>query len=165
MFSLLSSGLTKDVDFNGGSGTALAVGGLYDVGGAVVSLGLCDANGRVSWLGVDGHPVIRFEYQVSLGPFHPGFWLTSHLGWEFDLAASLGGKTGQQFGVQLDLWRLCRENENERSFRNLKKTNTTLLSLGKYYKTFMYPHNINAYFTACYYVCVWCRTPSGVHCW
>lgn len=61
----------------------------------------------MSRLGVDGDSVIWFEDQVSLGPFHPRFGLTRHLGGEFNLAAGLGSQTGQQLGIQLDLWRLC----------------------------------------------------------
>lgn len=87
--------LTKDVDVDGGGGTATAVGGLDDVGGAVVSLGLTDGDSGMSRLGVNGHPVVRFENQVGLGPFHSGFRLTSHLGGELDLAASLGCQTCQ----------------------------------------------------------------------
>lgn len=87
--------LTEDVDVDGGSGTATAVGGLDDVGGAVVSLGLADGDSGVSWLGVNGYPVVRFENQVGLGPFHSGFRLTCHLGGELDLAAGLGRQTCQ----------------------------------------------------------------------
>lgn len=119
-FTLLSTGLTEDVDVDGGSGAAAAVGGLYDVGGAVVSLGLGDSDGGVSRLGVDGHSVIWFEDQVGLGPFHPGFRLTRHLGREFNLAAGLGSQTGQQLGIQLDLWRLCIDNKDEGSVRSLQ---------------------------------------------
>lgn len=92
--SPLRNCLTEDVDVDGGSGAAAAVGGLYDVSGAVISLGLGNGDGGVSWLGVDGHPVVWFENQVGLCPLHPGFGLTHHLGGEFDLAAGLGGQTG-----------------------------------------------------------------------
>lgn len=113
----MSSGLTEDVDVHGGSGTAAAVGGLDDVGGAVVSLGLGDGDGGVSWLGVDGHSVVWFEDQVGLGPFHPGLGLTHHFRGEFDLAAGLGSQTGQQLGVQLNFWRLCVDKDKESQFR------------------------------------------------
>lgn len=69
----------------------------------------------MSRLGVDGHPVICFEDQVGLGPFHPGFRLTRHLSRKFNLAASLGSQTCQQLGIQPDLWRLCTEGESEGS--------------------------------------------------
>lgn len=101
------SSLTEDVDVDGGGGAAAAVGGLDDVGGAVVSLGLGDCDGGVSRLGLKGHSVVRFEDQVGLGPFHPGLRFSRHLGGELDLAAGLGGETGQEFSVQLDLRRLC----------------------------------------------------------
>lgn len=91
----MSTGLTEDVDIDSGSGTATAVGGLNDIGRAVVSLGLGDGDGGVSWLGVNGHPVVWFEDQVGLGPFHTGFGLTRHLGGEFNLATSVGSQTGQ----------------------------------------------------------------------
>ena len=99
--------LTENVDINGGRGTTAAVGGLNNVSGTVISLGLGDGDSGVSRLCVDGHPVICVEDQVGLGPFHTGLWLSSHLGWEFNLFASLGGQTSQQLGIQLDLWRLC----------------------------------------------------------
>lgn len=116
----MSTGLTEDVDVDGGSGAAAAVGGLYDVGGGVISRGLGDGDGGVSRLGVDRHPVIWFEDQVGLGPFDPWLGLTCHLGGEFDLAASLGCQTGQQLGIQLDLWRLCMDNKDEGSLRSLQ---------------------------------------------
>lgn len=116
----MRTGLTENVDVHGGSGTAAAVGGLYDVGGTVVSLGLGDGDGGVSWLGVDGHPVVRFEDQVGLGPFHPGFGFTCHLGGEFNFAAGLCSQTGQQLGVQLDLWRHCMDDKTEGSVRSLQ---------------------------------------------
>ena len=110
------NGLTKDVDIDGGSGTATAVGGLNDVGGAVISLGFGNSDGRVSWLCVNGHPVIWFEDQVSFGPLHPGLRLTRHLSRKFNLTACLGGQTSQQLGIQLDLWRFCVDNkDNSRS--------------------------------------------------
>lgn len=107
-FSLLSAGLTKDVDVHGGGGTSAAVCGLNDVGGGVVSLGLGDGDGGVSWLGVDRHSIVRFEEQVGLRPLHAGFWLTLHFSREFDLTAGFGSQTSQQLGIQLNLWRLCR---------------------------------------------------------
>lgn len=109
--------LTKDVDVNGCSGSTAAVGGLYDVGGAVVSLGLADCDSGVSWLGVNGHSVVWFKDLISLGPFHTGFRFTSYFGGKFDFAASFGGQTSQQFGIQLDLWGLYMNNNG--SFRKL----------------------------------------------
>lgn len=107
------NGLTEDVDIDSCSGTATAVGGLDDVGGAVVSLGLGNSDGGVSWFGVNGHPVVRFEDQVSFGPLHPGFGLTCYLGGELDLAACLGGQTGQQLCVKINLRRFCMDNKDE----------------------------------------------------
>lgn len=124
----MSGGLTKDVDLNSGSGTAAAVGGLDDVGGAVISLGLGNGNGGVSRLGVDGNPVVWLEDQVSFRPFHAGLRLTLHLGRELDLAAALSSQTSQQLDVQLDLWRFCMDDKGERSIRSLRKFQLLTLS-------------------------------------
>lgn len=99
--------LTKDVDVNGGGGSAAAVGGLDDVGGTVVPLGLCNGDSGMSRFSVDGDSVVWFEDQVGFCPLHPRFGLTRHLCRQLDLAASLGRQTCQQFGIQLNLWRLC----------------------------------------------------------
>lgn len=112
--------LTEDVYINSGSSSATAVGGFDNVGGAVVPLGLADGDGGVPWLCVDGHPVIGFEDQIGLGPFHSGLRFTRHLGRELNLTASLGGQTRQQLGVQLDLWRLCRREQNDRTVKRLQ---------------------------------------------
>lgn len=67
----------------------------------------------MSWRSLNGHSVIWFEDQVGLGPLHPGLRLACHLGREFDLAASLGGETSQQLGIQLDLWRFCKDDKED----------------------------------------------------
>lgn len=106
LVSRAESFLTKDVDVNGGGGSATAVGGLDDVGGTVISLGLCDGDGGMSWFSVDGDSVIWFEDQVGLRPLHPRFRLPLHLCRQLDLAACFSCQTSQQFGIQLNLWRL-----------------------------------------------------------
>lgn len=60
----------------------------------------------MSRFGVDRDPVVRFEDQVGFGPLHPGLGLPRHLCGQLDLAASLGRQARQQFGIQLNLWRL-----------------------------------------------------------
>lgn len=107
MGAKVSWSLTQNVDVDSGSGAAAAVGGLDDVGGAVVPLGLGDGDGGVSRRGVDAHSVVGLEHQVGLGPLDPRLRLPLHLSGELDLAAGLGGQTRQQLGVQHDLWRLC----------------------------------------------------------
>lgn len=91
---MLSNPVTKDVDIHGGGGPTTAVGSLYDVGGSVVSLGLGNSDGGVSWLGVDGDPVVWLEDQVSLSPLHSGLRLTFNFSREFDLTTSLGSEAG-----------------------------------------------------------------------
>lgn len=91
--------LTQNVDVDGGSGTAAAVGGLDDVGGAVVPLGLGDGDGGVSRRGVDAYPVVGLQHQVSLGPLDSRLWLPRHLGGKLDLTAGLGGQTRQQLCI------------------------------------------------------------------
>lgn len=87
--------LTKDVDINGGGGSTAAIGSLNDIGGAVVSLGLCNGDGGMSWYGVDGDPVIWFEDQVGLCPLDPGFRLSGHLCRQLDFAACFRCQTSQ----------------------------------------------------------------------
>lgn len=107
--------LTKDVDIHSGSGTTAAVGGFDDISGTVISLCLGDGNHGVSWLGVDGHPVVWFEDQVGFGPLDSWLRLTCHISRKFNLAASLSSQTSQKLGIQLDLWRLCIEIKDKKS--------------------------------------------------
>lgn len=105
--------LTENVDIDSGSGAAAAVGGLNDVGGAVVPLGLGDGDGGVSRRGVDAHPVVGLQHEVGLGPLDPRLRLPFHLGGKLNLTAGLGGQTRQQLGIQHDLWRLCVDEEQK----------------------------------------------------
>lgn len=104
--------LTQDVDVDGGGGSTAAVGGLDDVGGAVVSLGLGDGDSGMSRFGVNGDSVIWFEDQVGLCPLHPRFGLTRHLRRQLDLAAGFGRQASQQFSIQLNLWRLYKHKKD-----------------------------------------------------
>lgn len=116
MFSLSTQFfLTKDVDVDGGGGPAAAVGGLNDVGGTIISLGLCNGDRGMSRFSVDGDSVIWFEDQVGFCPLHPRFRFTHHLCRELDLAAGFGRQSCQQFGVQLNLWRLYMQDKKRSS--------------------------------------------------
>lgn len=116
MFGLSSEDfLTEDVDVDGGGGSTAAVGGLNDVGGTIVSLGLCNGDSGMSRFSVDGDSVIWFEDQIGFCPLHPRFRFTHHLCRKLDLAAGFGRQSRQQFGIQLNLWRLYTHDKRELS--------------------------------------------------
>lgn len=117
--------LTQDVDVNGGGGSTAAVGGLNDVGGTVISIGLCNGDSGMSWFRVNGDSVIWLEDQVGLCPLYPRFRLPLHLCRQLNLAASFSCQTSQQFGIQLNLWRLYMHDTNTKTktVRNLQSKN------------------------------------------
>lgn len=100
---------TKNVDVNGCSSTAASVHRLNNVRGRICSGRLGDRESRMTGFCINRDSVIWLEDKISFCPFDSRVWFSENICWKVDLRASFSCQAGQQFGIQMNDWRLCDE--------------------------------------------------------